>query len=105
MSQPSPFPRYRAAVNAVASKTGDIYLMGGEINRSTVSSDLWIIKAGQYKMPCYSVKTDTEGPGPRVGHAGLLIDNTFIVFGGVNTVDDRRVLDDTLYLLDICEWV
>ncbi|KAL8704230.1 MAG: hypothetical protein Q9201_002607 [Fulgogasparrea decipioides] len=99
-SQPNPFPRYGAAVNAVASKEGDLYLMGGLVNGSTVKGDLWMIEAGAQSLPCYPVGTTVEGPGPRVGHASLLVGNAFIVFGGDTKVDDRDKLDDTLYLLN-----
>ncbi|KAL8686912.1 MAG: hypothetical protein Q9218_006773 [Villophora microphyllina] len=99
-SQPNPFPRYGAAINAVASKEGDLYLMGGLVNGSMVKGDLWMIEAGAQSLPCYPVGTTFEGPGPRVGHASLLVGNAFIVFGGDTKVDDQDKLDDTLYLLN-----
>ncbi|KAI4162765.1 MAG: hypothetical protein LQ342_003652 [Letrouitia transgressa] len=99
-NQSSPFPRYGAAVNAVASKEGDIYLMGGLVNGSTVKGDLWMIEAGRGNLPCYPIVTTSEGPGPRVGHASLLVGNAFIVFGGDTKMDERDKLDDTLYLLN-----
>lgn len=101
-SHPSPFPRYGAAVNSVASKEGDIYLMGGLINSSTVKGDLWMVEAGG-NMACYPLATTAEGPGPRVGHASLLVGNAFIVYGGDTKMDDSDVLDETLYLLNTCK--
>ncbi|KAJ9155598.1 Kelch domain-containing protein [Pleurostoma richardsiae] len=98
-SQPSPFPRYGAAVNSVSSKEGDIYVMGGLINSSTVKGDLWMIEAGG-SMSCYPLATTAEGPGPRVGHASLLVGNAFIVYGGDTKIDEADVLDETLYLLN-----
>ncbi|TVY65606.1 Tip elongation aberrant protein, partial [Lachnellula suecica] len=98
-SHPSPFPRYGAAVNSVASKEGDIYLMGGLINSSTVKGDLWMVEAGG-AMACYPLATTAEGPGPRVGHASLLVGNAFIVYGGDTKMEDSDVLDETLYLLN-----
>lgn len=100
--QPNPFPRYGAAVNAVSSKEGEVYLMGGLINGSTVKGDLWMIEAGGGNLACYPIGTTSEGPGPRVGHASLLVGNAFIVFGGDTKKDDRDMLDDTLYLLNTC---
>lgn len=97
-----PFPRYGAAVNSNASKEGSIYLMGGLINGSTVKGDLWMVEAGHSGMACYQVPTTAEGPGPRVGHASLLVGNAFIVFGGDTKMDENDVLDDTLYLLNTC---
>ena len=101
-SHPSPFPRYGAAVNSVSSKEGDIYVMGGLINSSTVKGDLWLIEAGG-SMACYPLATTAEGPGPRVGHASLLVGNAFIVYGGDTKIDESDVLDETLYLLNTCK--
>ncbi|KAI9811267.1 MAG: Negative regulator of mitotic exit [Phylliscum demangeonii] len=99
-NHPNPFPRYGAAVNAVASKEGDIYMMGGLINGSTVKGDLWMVEADPRSLACYPIVTTSEGPGPRVGHASLIVGNAFIVFGGDTKIDERDVLDDTLYLLN-----
>jgi len=98
--QANPFPRYGAAVNSIASKEGDIYLMGGLINGETVTGDLWMVEAGTSQLSCYPIATVSEGPGPRVGHASLLVGNAFIVFGGDTQQEDTDVLDDTLYLLN-----
>ncbi|KND87354.1 Tip elongation aberrant protein 1 [Tolypocladium ophioglossoides CBS 100239] len=98
-SHPSPFPRYGAAVNATSSKEGDVYMMGGLINSSTVKGDLWMIEAGG-NMACYPLATTAEGPGPRVGHSSLLVGNAFIVYGGDTKIEDSDVLDETLYLLN-----
>lgn len=76
--------------------------MGGLVNGSTAKGDLWMIGAGESHLPCYPVGTKFEGPGPRVGHASLLVGNAFIVFGGDTTTDDQNKLDDTLYLLNTC---
>ena len=99
----TPFPRYGAAVNATASRDGSIYIMGGLINGSTVKGDLWMVEAGAATLTCYPVATTSEGPGPRVGHASLLVGNAFIVFGGDTKMDEGDSLDDTLYLLNTCE--
>lgn len=103
--QANPFPRYGAAVNSIASKEGDIYLMGGLINGETVKGDLWMVEAGAStgalgQLSCYPIATVSEGPGPRVGHASLIVGNAFIVFGGDTQQEDTDVLDDTLYLLN-----
>lgn len=87
-------------MNAVASKDGDVYLMGGLINGDVVRGDLWLVESGPTSMSCYPIATVSEGPGPRVGHASLLVGNAFIVFGGDTKMADADVLDDTLYLLN-----
>jgi len=53
-------------------------------------------------MACYPLATTAEGPGPRVGHASLLVGNAFIVYGGDTKMEDSDVLDETLYLLNTC---
>jgi hypothetical protein len=68
-----------------------------------VKGDLWMCETGPGDMSCYPVATTSEGPGPRVGHASLLVGNAFIVFGGDTKMDEGDVLDDTLYLLNTCE--
>ncbi|KAJ5094525.1 hypothetical protein N7456_010386 [Penicillium angulare] len=98
--QATPFPRYGAAINAVASKEGDIYLMGGLIDGSTVKGDLWMVESSGGSLSCFQIATVSEGPGPRVGHASLLVGNAFIVFGGDTKINESDALDDTLYLLN-----
>ncbi|CAL5872695.1 uncharacterized protein PFLUO_LOCUS6962 [Penicillium psychrofluorescens] len=99
-AQANPFPRYGAAINSVASKEGDIYMMGGLIDGSTVKGDLWMIESSGGSLSCFQVATVSEGPGPRVGHSSLLVGNAFIVFGGDTKIDENDNLDDTLYLLN-----
>ncbi|KAJ5103781.1 hypothetical protein N7532_004310 [Penicillium argentinense] len=98
--QTNPFPRYGAAINAVASKEGDIYMMGGLIDGSTVKGDLWMVESSGGSLSCFQIATVSEGPGPRVGHASLLVGNAFIVFGGDTKINENDALDDTLYLLN-----
>ncbi|PGH31615.1 hypothetical protein GX50_05606 [[Emmonsia] crescens] len=95
-----PFPRYGAAVNGVASKEGDIYMIGGLVDGATAKGDLWMVENNGGNMSCFPINPVTEGPGPRVGHASLLVGNAFIVFGGDTKTDDNDSLDDTLYLLN-----
>ena len=87
-----------------ASKEGDIYVMGGLVGGSTVKGDLWMVEAGSGNLSCYNVRTEAEGPGPRVGHASLLVGNAFIVFGGDTKQDESDELDEKLYLLNTCKW-
>ena len=77
--------------------------MGGLINSSTVKGDLWMIEASSNKMDCYPLPTTAEGPGPRVGHASLLVGNAFIVYGGDTKIEETDILDETLYLLNTCK--
>jgi hypothetical protein len=100
--QTTPFPRYGAAINAVASKEGDIYMMGRLVDGTTVKGDLWMIESSGGSLSCFQIATVSEGPGPRVGHASLLVGNACIVFGGDTKINETDALDDTLYLLNTC---
>lgn len=75
-------------------------MMGGLVNSQMVKGDLWMVEVGNGSMNCFPVNTTSEGPGPRVGHASLLVGNAFIVFGGDTKLEDGDLLDDTLYLLN-----
>lgn len=77
-------------------------MMGGLIDGSTVKGDLWMIESSGGSLSCFQVATVSEGPGPRVGHASLLVGNAFIVFGGDTKINETDALDDTLYLLNTC---
>lgn len=88
----------------MASKEGDIYMMGGLIDGSTVKGDLWMVESSGGGLNCVQVPTVSDGPSPRVGHASLLVGNAFIVFGGDNKVNETDSLDNTLYLLNTCRY-
>ena len=75
-------------------------MMGGLINGSNVQGDLWMVQNGNGNLLCKPIPTVSEGPGPRVGHASLLVGNAFIIFGGDTKMEDSDDLDDTLYLLN-----
>lgn len=76
--------------------------MGGLIDGSTVKGDLWMIESSGGSLSCFQIATVSEGPGPRVGHASLLVGNAFIVFGGDTKINENDALDETLYLLNTC---
>jgi hypothetical protein len=77
--------------------------MGGLVGGATVKGDLWLTEMGNGSLACYPISTTGDGPGPRVGHASLLVGNAFIVFGGDTKLADNDDLDDTLYLLNTCK--
>ncbi|KTW32927.1 hypothetical protein PNEG_04264 [Pneumocystis murina B123] len=94
---PCPFPRYGHASNSTVSKTGDIYIFGGLV-KEKVKHDLWIIDSAT--MMSYQIQTPGDCPSSRVGHAGLVIGNAFIVFGGDTKTSKNNVNDNSLYLLN-----
>ncbi|EPS36797.1 hypothetical protein H072_9633 [Dactylellina haptotyla CBS 200.50] len=101
----SPFPRYGHSANSNAGKEGEIYILGGLLQAESargesVRGDLWLLEGGGPNLAVYPVYTTAEGPGPRVGHASLLVGNAFIVFGGDTKMTEVDKLDETLYLLN-----
>ncbi|KAJ6264183.1 hypothetical protein Dda_0325 [Drechslerella dactyloides] len=96
----SPFPRYGHSANSNAGKEGEIYILGGLLRSESVRGDLWLLEGGGPNPAVYPVATTSEGPGPRVGHASLLVGNAFIVFGGDTKMNEHDRLDETLYLLN-----
>ena len=96
-AESSPFPRYGAGVNAVAGKEGEIYIHGGLVDGSSVKADLWRLE--RTSRMCSRVATVSEGPGPRVGHAVVLVGNAFVVLFGDTKASDSDKLDTTLYLM------
>ncbi|KAF3219062.1 Negative regulator of mitotic exit [Orbilia oligospora] len=96
----SPFPRYGHSANSNAGKEGEVYILGGLLRSESVRGDLWLLEGGGPNLAVYPVNTTAEGPGPRVGHASLLVGNAFIVFGGDTKMSEHDRLDDTLYLLN-----
>ena len=78
-------------------------MMGGLFDGSLVKRDLWMFKISGQSISCSSVATVFKGPGARVGHAGLLFGNAFIVFGGDTKIDGQEDLDNILYLLNTCK--
>ncbi|KAF3917267.1 hypothetical protein AA313_de0203557 [Arthrobotrys entomopaga] len=101
----SPFPRYGHSANSNAGKEGEIYILGGLLQTESargesVRGDLWLLEGGGPNLAVYPVYTTAEGPGPRVGHASLLVGNAFIVFGGDTKMTELDKLDETLYLLN-----
>ncbi|KTW30365.1 hypothetical protein T552_00838 [Pneumocystis carinii B80] len=94
---PCPFPRYGHASNSMVNKTGDIYIFGGLV-KEKVKHDLWVIDSAT--MMSYQIQTPGECPSSRVGHAGLVIGNAFIVFGGDTKTSKNNVNDNSLYLLN-----
>ena len=103
-SQGSPFPRFGTRANNVATKRGEVYLMGGLVGGRTVKGDIWMMEVDS-AFDCYPIETTWQGPGPRVGHAALMIGNAFIVWGGdTKEEEEDDQSDDTLYLLNICKF-
>lgn len=51
--------------------------MGGLIRTQQPKGDLWTMDSGP-QFAAVPVNTQSEGPGPRVGHASLLVGNAFI---------------------------
>lgn len=93
-------PRYGAAMSPACSGSEHIILQGGLINGVNDKNDLWYISIlKQEEGVCHSEATIIPGSGARVGHAALLIDDCFIIFGGdMKSTTGKDPLDDALYI-------
>lgn len=99
----NPLPRYGPGVNPVASKEGDICILGGLNNGSMVKQHFWMLRTSGENIFCYSIATELQGPGPRVGHAAVVVGDAFVVFGGDTQIDRQGTYDNNLYLLNTCK--
>ncbi|KDR71309.1 hypothetical protein GALMADRAFT_281901 [Galerina marginata CBS 339.88] len=102
LPSPSPFPRYGHTLPATATANGDLYLFGGLV-RESARNDVYIFSTQDNSASLF--QTTGEIPSPRLGHACVLVGNTFIVWGGdINTgtssePSDRQ--DNRLYFLNL----
>ena len=92
-------PRYGAGINNIASNDGDLYIFGGREAGWIFKADIWLLN--MKSRTCAALTTTGEGPGPRVGHAALLVGNAFVVLGGDTKVGVSDENDPTLYLMNI----
>ena len=88
-----PFPRYGAAMVSVERY---LYISGGLVDGVTVKNDVWLFEANE-TWTCYSMPTQREGFGPRVGHAAASMYQVMVIFGGKSSSREGP-LDNTLYL-------
>jgi hypothetical protein len=97
-ASPSPFPRYRHSLTAIATAAGELFLFGGYVRRCA-SSDLYVISTRDFSTTL--LQTSGEVPTPRYGHRAALIGTTLLICGGLGqdykTVPNR----DSLYLLNL----
>ena len=104
----NPLPRWGAAMGQLCSNEGRFYIQGGLIEGVTVKSDCYMIESEGRSMACSLLETKLGGPGPRVGHAAILVGNAFIIFGGDTAQHSSDPLDESheiLYLLNISEFI
>jgi hypothetical protein len=66
-------------------------MFGGMTNGHLVEHDLWMLETGGESVSCSAMVTRSKAPEPRVGHAGLLIGNAFVIFLG-DTKNMTRIL-------------
>lgn len=103
----NPFPRIHAATSQVCSNKGDLYLHGGDfVGAYPVSDELWTVDTNETST-LFPIATNSPGPGYRDRHAALLVENIFIVFGGILSARAPNMMldsmDDNLYLLNLSE--
>jgi hypothetical protein len=99
---PSPFPRYGPALPATATAAGELYLFGG-LAQGSESNDLYVFSTGD--LSATLLQTSGDVPSPRVGHAGALVNDVLLIWGGDTNVGRQEVpnepQDDSLYLLNL----
>jgi hypothetical protein len=101
---PSPFPRYGPALPATATAAGELFLFGG-LALGSETNDMYIFSTGD--LSATLLQTSGDVPSPRVGHAGALVNDVLLIWGGDTNVGRREpeVLngprDDSLYLLNL----
>ena len=99
---PSPFPRYGPALPATATTAGELYLFGG-LAQGSESNDLYVFSTGD--LSATLLQTSGDVPSPRVGHAGALVNDVLLIWGGDTNVGRQEVpnepQDDSLYLLNL----
>ena len=99
---PSPFPRYGPALPATATADGKLFLFGGLASESG-SNDLYVFSTED--LSASLLQTSGDVPSPRVGHAGALVNNDLLIWGGDTNIYRQEVPneppDNSLYLLNL----
>ncbi|KAI0267960.1 hypothetical protein BGY98DRAFT_925341 [Russula aff. rugulosa BPL654] len=95
---PSPFPRDKHSLTAIATAAGELFLFGGDV-RDCASSDLYVISTRDFSTTL--LQTSGEIPTPRWAHSTALIGTTLLICGGQQKVRERMPNHDTLYLLNL----
>jgi len=107
---PSHFPRSGHALPPTATAAGKLFFFGGIVPNSgdSACNDLYVFSTRDLSVTC--LKTSGDVPSPRFGHAGALIGDDLLIWGGVgvtNTGDKGELReqgphhDDSLYLLNL----
>src|SRR6266852_7738003 len=102
---PSPFPRYCPALPAAATAAGEWFLFGGLVHESG-SNYLYVFATGPTgDLSATLLQTGGDVPSPRVGHAGALVNDFLLIWGGDTNVARLEVpnepCDDSLYRFDL----
>jgi Galactose oxidase, central domain len=95
---PSPFPRDRHSLTAIATAAGELFLFGGDV-RDRASSDLYVISTWDFSTTL--LQTSGEVPTPRYGHRTALIGTTLLICGGQAKFNESVPNNDSLYLLNL----
>ena len=74
-----------------------LYISRGLVDGVTVKNDVFVLEADE-TWTCYSMATQPEGLGPRVGHAAVSTDQGIIMFFGSKVSSREGPLDKTIYL-------
>ena len=94
---PSPFPRYRHSLTAIATAAGELFLFGGYV-RDRASNDLYVISTRDFSTTI--LQTSGEVPTPRCDHGTALIGTTLLICGG-DTMHSDNATNAPLHLLNL----
>jgi hypothetical protein len=104
---PSPLRRSGHAIPATTTAAGELFLFGGIVpnSRDTARNDLYVFSTRDLSVTL--LKTNGEVPTPHFGHAGALIGDDLLIWGGATNTSEQGELrrkgphDNSLYLLNL----
>jgi hypothetical protein len=98
---PSPFSRSSFALSTSATDAGELFLIGGYVNRPwSLSNDLYVISTRNFSTTL--VQTSGDGPRPCYGHRAVLTSTTLLIWGGTSDEYAQKPFNgNRFYLLNL----
>jgi hypothetical protein len=97
-----PFLRHAYALSTSATTTGELFLFGGLVHKSS-TNDLYVFSTRDFSTTL--LQTSGDVPSPRFGHRAVLTSTTLLIWGGRTDSSDQNAQhlskDDSLYLLNL----
>jgi hypothetical protein len=98
---PSPFFRAYLALSTSATVAGELFLIGGFVERPwSLSNDLYVISTRDFTTTLLKTKGDV--PSPRYGHRVVLTSTALLIWGGSSDEYMEKMCNgDSFYLLNL----